>query len=98
MCDGSLAKDKQTMILHTQSYSFEDNIKLSTFLNVQWGFQTQVIQHKDKYPVIKIPSSNSKLLKSLISKNVIESIVIQNTCLMINLLKLVISPPSSFNL
>ena len=73
MYDGSLAKDKQTMILHSQSYSFEDNIKLSTFLNVQWGFQTQVIQHKDKYHVIQIPSSNSKLLKSLISKLVIES-------------------------
>lgn len=43
MCDGSLAKDNKTFILHSQSYSFEENVKLSTFLNVQWGFQTKVI-------------------------------------------------------
>jgi len=72
MCDGSLAKDRKTMILHSQSYSFEDNTKLSTLLNVHWGLQSKVIQHKAKYHVIKIPSSDNLLLNSLISKHIIE--------------------------
>lgn len=72
MCDGSLAKDCKTMILHSQSYSFEYNTKLSTLLNVQWGLQSKVIQHKAKYHVIKIPSSDNLLLKSIISKHIIE--------------------------
>nr|AWA82140.1 hypothetical protein [Cantharellus cibarius]AWA82172.1 hypothetical protein [Cantharellus cibarius] len=73
MCDGSLDKDKKTMILHSKSYSFQDNIKLSTLLNVQWGLNTKVIAHKDKYHVIKIPSSDSLLLNSIISNHIIES-------------------------
>lgn len=75
MCDGSLAKDNKTLILHSQSYSFEENVKLSTFLNVQWGFQTKVIQHKEKYHVIQIPSRDSPRLKTIMSKYIIESML-----------------------
>ena len=33
MCDGSLQKDKQTLILHTQSFSLEENTLLTRELN-----------------------------------------------------------------
>jgi len=67
MGDGSLQKDKKTMILHTQGYTFDENIILSKELNTKFGFSTSVIFHKKKYWVIKIPSKDAFLLHSLIS-------------------------------
>lgn len=72
MCDGSLAKDKETMILHTQSYNLEDNQKLSLMLNKQWELDSSVIPHKEKYYVILIPKKNSNLLKSIITPHIFE--------------------------
>lgn len=37
MCDGSLQKNKKTLILHTQGFTKEDNQSCSDLLNTQ-GF------------------------------------------------------------
>jgi hypothetical protein len=66
MCDGSLQNDKKTMILHTQSFSFEENLILSNELNKKFNFKTKVISHKVKYSVIKFDSKDSSNLKNLI--------------------------------
>jgi LAGLIDADG DNA endonuclease family len=49
MADGSLQKDKKTMILHTQSYTKEENLILSKELNDKFNFHTIVIPHKRIY-------------------------------------------------
>jgi len=48
MGDGSLNKDKKTMILHTQSYTKTENLILSRELNEKFGFSSPggVILHK----------------------------------------------------
>lgn len=71
MCDGSL--NGNTMILHTQSYSHSENIILSQELNQKFGLHSQVIQHKGKYWVIKIPSEDAKILRDLIAPYIIPS-------------------------
>ena len=71
MCDGSL--NGNTMILHTQSYSHSENILLSLELNQKFDLHSQVIKHKGKYWVIKIPSEDAKLLRSLIAPYIIPS-------------------------
>ena len=43
MGDGSLSKDRKTMILHTQGYSQSENLILSRELNEKFGFRTEVI-------------------------------------------------------
>jgi hypothetical protein len=40
MGDGSLNKDKKTMILHTQSYTKTENLILSRELNEKFGFSS----------------------------------------------------------
>ena len=70
MGDGSLQKDKKTMILHTQSYSKNENIILSKELNDKFGFTTKVIKHKDKYHVLLFNSKDAKLLHDLIKEHV----------------------------
>ena len=42
-----------SMILHTQSFSYEENFILSNELNTKFNFKTKVITHKVKYYVIK---------------------------------------------
>jgi LAGLIDADG DNA endonuclease family len=66
MCDGSLQNDKKTMILHTQSFSYEENLILSNELNKKFNFKTKVISHKVKYYVIKFDSNDAFNLKNLI--------------------------------
>lgn len=73
MCDGSLQKDGQTVILHTQSFSFEENSLLSDELNQKFALASRVITHKNRYYVIKIPKSNYGLLYSLVSEYMIPS-------------------------
>jgi len=59
MSDGSLQKNLLTMILHTQSFSYEENVILSYELNEKFKFNTQVILHKKKYWVIKFNSNDA---------------------------------------
>jgi len=66
MGDGSLQKDKKTMILHTQSFNKIDNFILSSELNDKFGFTTEVILHKKIYWVIKFKSKDALLLHNLI--------------------------------
>lgn len=72
MSDGSLQKDKKTLILHTQGFTFQENEILSIELNAKFGFNSKVIPHKNKYWVIQLSSKDAKLLKNLIQPHVIE--------------------------
>lgn len=74
MSDGSLAKDLQSMILHTQSFTLEENTLLSTELNDKFGLHSRVILHKEKYYVIFIPREDAKLLHDLIAPHIISSL------------------------
>jgi LAGLIDADG DNA endonuclease family len=73
MGDGSLNKDKKTMILHTQSYTKIENLILSRELNEKFGFRSEVILHKKKYFVVKINSKDDLTLHNLIKPYIIES-------------------------
>lgn len=63
---GSLQSDKKTIILHTQSYTYDENLILSTELNEKFGFDSKVISHKQKYWVIKFSSKDGPSLVKLI--------------------------------
>lgn len=76
MCDGSLQKDKKTMILHTQSFDYNTNLIISNELNNKFNFNSSVINHKHKYSVIKIPKENINNLKNL--KNLIKNHIIKS--------------------
>jgi LAGLIDADG DNA endonuclease family len=66
MGDGSLQKDRKTMILHTQSYNKNENLILSRELNEKFGFRSEVIPHKNKYWIIKFKSKDALILHDLI--------------------------------
>lgn len=66
MSDGSLQKDKRSMILHTQSFTKEENLLLSSELNRKFGLHSRVIEHKDKYTVIFIPRRDAQTIRELI--------------------------------
>lgn len=61
------------MILHTQSFSYDTNIILSMELNNKFNLNSNIITHKDKYYVIKIPKENFEVLKNLIKNHIIDS-------------------------
>jgi hypothetical protein len=58
MCDGSLQNDNRTMILHTQSFTFEENLVLSSELNSLFNLHSRVLLHKKQYYVLHIPSED----------------------------------------
>jgi hypothetical protein len=74
MGDGSLQKDRKTMILHTQSYNKNENLILSRELNKKFGFKSEVILHKKKYFVVKFNSKDAVTLHNLIKPHIIESL------------------------
>lgn len=43
MCDGSLDRNKKILILHTQSFSFEENVLLTISLNRKFNLNCEVI-------------------------------------------------------
>jgi hypothetical protein len=61
--DGSLHKTK-SIILHTQSFSKEENLCMCKELNHKFNLCTKVIIHKEKYRVIYIPVKDVKFLKN----------------------------------
>jgi hypothetical protein len=73
MGDGSLNKDKKTIVLHTQSYTKTENIILSTELNEKFGFRSTVVLHKEKYLVVKFNSKDALILYNKIKPYIIES-------------------------
>lgn len=66
MDDGSLQKNKLTIIIHTQSYTKSEVEMLSLELNEKFKLNSKVIVHKKIYWVILIPSNNAKTLYNLI--------------------------------
>ena len=74
MSDGSLSASN-VMILHTQGFTFEENLILSKELNDKFNLHSFVHQHKKKYWVIKFPSSDASQLKTLILAHIIPSIM-----------------------
>jgi hypothetical protein len=71
MADGSLQKNGKTMILHTQSYSENENFNLSKELNEKFGFKTVVKQHKNIYWIIQF--SKEDALNFLIKPHILPS-------------------------
>lgn len=73
MCDGSLQKDNQTLILDTQSFSLEDNVVLTTELNKKFQLHSRVISHKTQYYVIEFPRQHRQKIAALIQDFLIPS-------------------------
>jgi hypothetical protein len=73
MGDGSLQKNGQTMILHTQSYNENENFILSKELNEKFGFQTVVKLHKNIYWIIQFSKEDALILHNLIKPYIIQS-------------------------
>lgn len=69
MGDGSL--DGQTMILHTQGFTKEENNIISEELNIKFGLHSEVIPHKHKYYVVRIPYTDGPKLSALISPHML---------------------------
>lgn len=75
MCDGSLQKDNRTLILHTQSFSLEENTLLVKELNKKFNLHSRVISHKMHYYVIEIPRYDNETLVVLLEKDIIPSML-----------------------
>jgi hypothetical protein len=75
MCDGSLHRDGKTMILHTQSFSQEDNLLCSIEMEKNFGLLWKVIPHKKKYWVLSLDPTCSKLLAELIAPSIHSSMM-----------------------
>lgn len=73
MCDGSLQKDKQTVLLHTQSFSFEENLLLTREVNRKFQLHSRVISHKTRYYVIEFPRHDGQRLAALLEDFLIPS-------------------------
>jgi len=73
MSDGSLHRDGRSMILHTQSYTEQENLILSDELNKKFELHSTVTRHKTKYWVITIPSSDGNRLHELIKPFILVS-------------------------
>ena len=73
MGDGSLHKDRKTIILHTQSYTKAENLILSKELNEKFNLNSKVIPHKQKYWVIKFNSKDAARLNNLIKPFMVSS-------------------------
>ena len=80
MCDGSLQKNKKTIILHTQGYTLKENHNLSAELNMKFKLNTKVKSHKSKYYVIEIPAKNSVCVLNLIKPYIIDSMKYKLPC------------------
>lgn len=75
MCDGSLQKDNLTLILHTQSFSLQENTVLATELNKKFHLHSRVISHKTHYYVIEFPRHDSDTLVALVENYFIPSML-----------------------
>ena len=73
MCDGSLQKDKKTIILHSQGFSLQENSILSNELNLKFKLHSKVILHKKKYYVIQTAKNDAACIYKLIQPYVIFS-------------------------
>lgn len=60
--NGSLQKNNER-ILHTQSFSYEENIQMCEELHQKFQLHTTVVSHKKKWWVIYIPASDAQMLR-----------------------------------
>lgn len=72
MGDGSLHREGRVLTLHTQSYSYEENLLLSQGLNEKFGFTSKVVRHKTSF-VVQFTTQDANLLHGLIGPSIIES-------------------------
>ena len=72
MCDGSL--NGNSMIIHSQRFTEQENHILSSELNHKFGLHSKVIVHKGKYQVIRIPNTDATTLRHIIKPHMIPSI------------------------
>ena len=75
MCDGSLQKDNRTLVLHTQSFSLQENTLLTRELNKKFHLHSRVISHKTHYYVIEFPRQDSNKIAALIENYLIPSML-----------------------
>ena len=73
MCDGSLQKSKNSIVLHTQGFTKLENLLAVKELNQKWGLSCEIIVHKQKYWVIKTHPKDVKILHSLLKPFLIPS-------------------------
>ena len=71
MDDGSV--DGKTTIIHTSNFKGEEVLLLSTELNEKFGLSSEVLTHKVKYRVIKIPYTDGERMVSIIKPYIHES-------------------------
>lgn len=69
MDDGSLDKNKKMMTIHSQSFNYEINLLLSNGINKKFNLNSEVIIHKNKYYVIRIPSKDHNTLHNLLKNH-----------------------------
>lgn len=62
--DGSLHKKSNEFILHTQSFSYSENLQMCEELHKKFLLHAKVVSHKKKYWVIYIPASDASLLRT----------------------------------
>lgn len=73
MCDGSLQKDRNCLILHTQSFTRSENLLATREMNQKWGLSCTVISHKQDFCVIKSHAKDALTLHLLLKPYLIES-------------------------
>ena len=71
--DGSLHRDKRVLTLHTQSFSFLENLIISNELNFKFLLNSRVIIHKSKY-VIQFTSKDANRIHDIIKDHIINDI------------------------
>ena len=62
--DGSLNKRTNEIILHTQSFSYAENLQMCQELNEKFSLHATVGSHKKKYWVLCIPARDAILLRA----------------------------------
>jgi hypothetical protein len=72
MSDASLSGNSVT--LHSQSFTETENRTISSELNLKFGLHSKVVQHKNKYWVIRFPGADGPILRKLVGPYVISSL------------------------
>lgn len=75
MCDGSLDRSKKSLTLHTQGFSFRENVILSDALNERFNIKSCVIVHKKKYYVIRISRESAPVVNEILKNYLIPSMM-----------------------
>lgn len=60
------------LILHTQSFTYDENLLISKELNAKFGLHSRVEQHKHKYYIVRFPASDNQKLAKIITPYMLE--------------------------